>query len=250
MTTWSYAVERFRDTCYEAHERIENVDLTDETRDRMLLAAQTFLRAGLDSHDGKGLSEMLANHQSPSERVLLLPPKTSLQKYLDIFLTTFEPFIPMIPAISLDPNKLANASAEREATLLLFIMIAFGSMIDPAPRARHFSHHLTEICRHSMRKATDTGRVSKRDVMIMHCALILTVQMSFSGRRAHMEFGITQRHMYLAVSDCTLLYLFTAAAGLFRVADCQIVTDDAQCQLFQAQDHFQRPRSSCRPPSR
>ena len=203
FTSWSYAVEKYRDSCFEPYERIETVDLTDETREWMLIAVQNFLRAGMESQDAQKLSELLgvpsgATVQS-SERFLLLPPKTSLQKYLDIFLTTFEPFTPMIPALSLNPNKLASRGREREATLLLFLMIAFGSMIDPAPRARQFSYELTEICRHSLRKATDSGGVTKRDTLTLHCALIFTCQASFSGRKSHMEIGTAQRHMYLAM---------------------------------------------------
>lgn len=213
MTNWSHAVERYRDSCYEAHERIENVDLTDETRDRMLLAAQNFLRAGMDFKDGKAPPNASFTKQPSLESVLLLPPKTSLQKYLDIFLTTFEPFTPMIPAISLDPNKLVGQNSEREATLLLFLMIAFGSMIDPAPRARRFSHELTEVCRYSLVRVTEMGRVTKRDVMAMHCALIFTVQTSFSGRLAHMELGSTQRHMHLSVR-CGLSSSSTCANDL------------------------------------
>lgn len=198
-TTWSCAVERYRDSCYEAHERIENVDLTDETRDRMLLVAQNLIRTSMESHDAKQLSGILSTNHSSTERCLLLPPKSSLQKYLDIFLTTFEPFTPMIPAISLDPNKLACQSSEHEATLLLFLMIAFGSMIDPAPRARRFSHELTEVCRSSLRKVGDIGGVARRDILTMHCGLIFAVQTSFSGRRSHMEVGRAQRHLYIAV---------------------------------------------------
>lgn len=204
-TTWSYAVERYRDTCFEPYERIENVDLTDETRDRMLIAIQQFLRAGLESQDAQKLSKLLdmshGDAVDSSERFLLLPPKTSLQKYLDIFLTTFEPFTPMIPALSLNPNKLASRSSEREATLLLFLMIAFGAMLDPAPRARQFSYELTEVCRHSLKKTTDSGDITKQDRLILHCALISTCQTAFSGRKSHMEIGTAQRHMYLAVSD-------------------------------------------------
>ena len=205
FTTWSYAVERYRDSCFEPHERIENVDLTDETRDWMLIAIQQFLRAGMESQDAQKLSELLevppgaAAHSF--ERFLLLPPKTSLQKYLDIFLTTFEPFTPMIPALSLNPNKLASRSREREATLLLFLMIAFGSMIDPAPRARQFSYELTEVCRHSLRRVTDSGGVTKQDALTLHCALIFTCLSSYSGRRSHMDRGNAQRHMYLAVGS-------------------------------------------------
>ena len=203
FTTWSYAVERYRDSCFEPHERIENVDLTDETREWMLIAIQQFLRAGMESRDTQKVSELLEVPPGAAvhsfERFLLLPPKTSLQKYLDIFLTTFEPFTPMIPALSLNPNKLASRSREREATLLLFLMIAFGSMIDPAPRARRFSYELTEVCRHSLRKATDSGGVTEQDTLTLHCALIFTCLTSFSGRKSHMDIGNAQRHMYLAV---------------------------------------------------
>ncbi|CZR66562.1 uncharacterized protein PAC_16463 [Phialocephala subalpina] len=202
FTTWSHAVERYRDSCFEPHERIENVDLTDETRDWMLIAIQQFLRTGMESQEAQKLSELLekpgaATHSS--DRFLLLPPKTSLQKYLDIFLTTFEPFTPMIPALSLNPNKLASRSREREATLLLFLMIAFGSMLDPAPRARQFSYELTEVCRHSLRKMTDGGGVTKQDTLALHCALIFTCLTSYSGRKSQMDTGNTHRHLYLAV---------------------------------------------------
>lgn len=202
-TSWSAAVERYRDQVFEPHERIENVCLTEETREWMLVAVQQFLRAGMDSHDAQTLSALLGPggaFDHPPERCLLLPPRASMQKYLDIFLTTYEPFSPMIPALSLNPNKLASQNSEREATLLLFLMMAFGAMIDPAPRARQFSHTLTEVCRHSLRKRTDSGFVTTRDTLTLHCALLFTVQTSFSGRRAHMELGTAQRHTYLAVS--------------------------------------------------
>lgn len=199
--TWSCAIERYRDSCYEAHERISNVDLTDDTRDRMLLVAQNLIRTSMKSQDAKQLSGILSADQATPERCLLLPPKASIQKYLDIFLTTFEPFIPMIPALALDPNKLACQDSEREATLLLFLMIACGSMLDPAPRARQFSKELTEVCRASLRSVTDIRDVSREDILTMHCGLIFTVQTSFSGRQSHMVAGATQRHFYIAVGS-------------------------------------------------
>ncbi|KAH8660419.1 hypothetical protein BX600DRAFT_551818 [Xylariales sp. PMI_506] len=202
--SWSYAIERYRDSCFEPHERIENVDLTDETREWMLIAVQHFLRAGMEVEDARKLSELLgasrrAPEHTPEQQFLLLPPKTSLHKYLDIFLTTFEPFMPMIPALSLNPNKLASRNSERGATLLLFLMIASGSMIDPAPRARQFSHELTEVCRHSLKRATEGFEIDRRDTLALHCALLFTVQACYSGRKSRMELGATQRHLYLAM---------------------------------------------------
>lgn len=202
-TTWSFAVERYRDTCFEPHERIENVDLTDETRDWLLIVAQHFVRLQCELQESQKLSEGLKPPPRTSEdgleRYFLLPPKTSLQKYLDIYLTTFEPFVPMIPALSLNPNKLAGRSSERKSTLLLLLMISFGSMIDPAPRARAFSHRLTEICWYSLKHLTNGIKHAKQDNLTLHCSLLFAIQACFSGRRLHMEAGAAHYHLCLAV---------------------------------------------------
>lgn len=207
--SWSAAVEKYRDQSFQPHERFTNVALTDEAREWLLIAVHTSL---LYNTGSRGLKSSIFHRDlafGTGSRFTgafpLLPPSVFLQKYLDIFLTTFEPFCPMIPALSLNPNKLITHESNTGATLLLFLMIAAGAMLDPAPKARQFSLTLSEICRHTLHELMES---KIRSIFLFQSGLIFTVQSAFSGRKSQMEAGTWQRDTFIAVRFVCLFFGF------------------------------------------
>jgi hypothetical protein len=201
---WSSSPEDWRDKHFEPAELFANIHITETTREWVLVIAQRFMRVAMDSH-GLTLDSPLPSSQDRekgqlSTGSLRLPPTKSLHTYLELFLRNFEPFYPLLPARSLDPNKLANSNNSKGLILLLLLMLAFGSMLDPACKARRFSTALTEICRLSMTDVLEKDSGAARSGLFLYCALIFTIKGAFSGDKWHMNIGITHRHIYLTVS--------------------------------------------------
>ncbi|KEF51225.1 uncharacterized protein A1O9_12728 [Exophiala aquamarina CBS 119918] len=203
--SWSDSIEKWRERTFKSDEHITQVDLTEETREWMLVILQSLLQLSPDFHVLKpsfrsSLSSSTSNvdgGQRPSNSFMLLPPNGSLRRYLEIYLTSFEPFLPSIPALSLNPNKLATSSNERGATVLLLLMVALGAMLDPAIKARHFSKVLFELCRHTILDTIAKDDGTSRQTLTLHCALLFVVGAAFSGKRLHMNIATCQRHMFL-----------------------------------------------------
>lgn len=216
--SWSNSAESFRQQVFLPFERISQTTLTETTREWMLVAVQRFLRISLEAHGRKTESSRgtIEAAKPVQDFFMFLPPNNFLYRYLDIFLNTYDPFYPTIPALSLNPNKLATSSNERGATLLLLIMVALGSMLDPSPKARRFSFALTEICQHSVTDILAHDTMAYNSSLNLQCAALFVTGAAYSGRKMHMDVAMGQKSLCLTVRHWPLLLVsnFYELAGL------------------------------------
>ena len=212
---WTGVTMDWREKLFESAERFTNVPLSETTREWLLMIAQRFMRIAMDVH---GLNIDDSSPASPDEAdfgvlggYVRLPPSDALRQYLETVLKKYEPFYPLIPARILDPNQLAGARQGRGSSLLLFMMFAFGSGLDPAIKAQRFSTALTEICRHSIQDVLEKDSGAKGSGLLFYCSLMFIIKSAFSGDKAHMNIAVAHRHMYLTLMR---------SVGLFK---CQIL---------------------------
>lgn len=201
---WAVSEENWRNSYFPPQERFTNVSLTDETRERMVMIAQYFLRLSLDCH-GPSAHPPLNNcpaggSLSIQTPYISLPSTKILSIYLETFLASFEPYYPLNPARGLNPNKLAPSSNEKGATLLLLLMIAYGAMKEPTAKARHLAVGIAEIARLAILDHLEKDNYASRRALTLHCGLLSTVENAFGGEKWHMEIGMGQRHAFLTVS--------------------------------------------------
>lgn len=209
--SWSGITEDWREKHFEPAERFVNVPLSETTREWLLMIAQRFMRVAMDVH---GLTMDSPSPVPPDSGDLgilagyvRLPPSDALHKYLETVLRNYEPFYPLLPARILEPNQLVGSRHGRGSSLLLFLMFAFGSMLDPAIKARRFSTALTEICRHSIRDVLEKDSGAPESGLLFYCSLMFIIKSAFSGDKAHMNIALAHRHTYLTLMR---------SAGLFK----------------------------------
>ncbi|KAK5454648.1 hypothetical protein LTR20_010307 [Exophiala xenobiotica] len=200
---WTSLPGNRRGAQFAPAERFVNVKLSEATREWLSVIAQRFMRVAMDVH---GLTLDPPSPASPEVDefgalggFIRLPPSDSLHRYLETVLTNYEPFYPLVPARILEPNQLAGPQYGRGSNLLLFLMFAFGSMLDPAIKARRFSTALIEICRHSIHDVLEKDSGAPGSGLLFYCSLIFIIKSSFSGDKAHMNIAVAHRHMYLTL---------------------------------------------------
>lgn len=201
---WSHISTTWRAQHFKKHEYLENVRLDETTRERMLATAQNFFRLTLDSlnvNSNPGTRFLMADlNRYSSSSILMLPPTPILQIYLETFLTSFEPYYPLVSKRSFDPNAIASGRHEQLAIVMLLLMIAYGAMRDPAIKARRLSMGLLEICRLTTLHLLDKDNTNPRSMILAECALLSIYQAAFSGDKWLMESSFGQMHQYLMVS--------------------------------------------------
>ncbi len=204
VAPWSAMSATWRSRNFQHEERFENIELTGNTRERMLAIAQTFFRLALDSlnvSSNPGMRFLMADMKKySSSSILMLPPTPVLHTYLETFLTSFEPFYPLVELRTLDPNTIAADKQEHLAMVLILLMIAYGAMRDSAIKARRLSMGLLEICRLTLLHFLDKDSTNPRSAIATHCALLSTYQSAFSGDKWLMNSSLGQMHQYLIVS--------------------------------------------------
>ncbi len=200
---WTGVTVDWREKLFEPAERFANVPLSETTREWLLMIAQRFMRIAMDVH---GLNIDDSSPASPDQADLgvlggyvRLPPSDALRQYLETVLKKYEPFYPLIPARILDPNQLVGTRQGRGSSLLLFLMFAFGSGLDPAIKAQRFSTALTEICRHSIQDVLEKDSGARGSGLLFYCSLMFIIKSAFSGDKAHMNIAVAHRHMYLTL---------------------------------------------------
>lgn len=175
----------------------------------MSAITSSFFPKALETH-GLGVtsiaSSYLSAHRRASEWVgstgyILLPPTEDLEVFLESYMNYVEPYFPLVPTRSLDPNELLVASGnEKGATLLLLLMIAIGATCDPAPKARRLSAGLAELCRISLTDLVEKDNEYSTVPLILQCSLLLTIQSCWGGDKWQMDIGTGHRAIYIAVS--------------------------------------------------
>ncbi|BCS30691.1 uncharacterized protein APUU_80994S [Aspergillus puulaauensis] len=208
-SSWSQSFVGWRDEHFLAEEKFTNVALNETTRDRTLGIAQSFFTLALDSLSlsaNPGLRLLLKLRKHSSSKILLLPPNPILHQYLENFLTSFEPFFPLVSKGTLDPNQLVHGNQEELAVISLLLMIAYGSVRDPATKARRLSAGLLEICILALVKLVDKDSALPRNPLTIHCAVQCLYQTAFSGDHWLMDATIGQLYMYIMMARHTGIF--------------------------------------------
>ncbi|KAK1020702.1 hypothetical protein LTR33_018788, partial [Friedmanniomyces endolithicus] len=78
-------------------------------------------------------------------------------------------------------------------------MIAQGSMNIPSKEARMLTGGLTEACRISLFDLIERNVIMSGDPIVLHSALLFTVQAAWSGDKWQMDIAMGQRGMYFAM---------------------------------------------------
>lgn len=201
---WSQVLPTWRQQHFCEQENFANVCLSETARERLLAIAQGFFRLALDSLNvsfNPGSRHLVADIKKySSSSILLLPPTPILHLYLETFLSSFEPFYPLVSARSLDPNIIAADSHEQVAVVLILLMVSYGAMRDPAVKARRLAIGLLETCRLTLLHLLDKDNINPRSAITTHCALLCTYQAAFSGDKWLMDSSPGLTHQYLIVS--------------------------------------------------
>lgn len=183
-----------------------NVSLLPVTREKISAITQSFFPKALEIH-GLGVTSSPSSHRPASawfgsSGYILLPPTQDLEVFLENYMNFVEPYFPLVPTRTLDPNELLVASGnEKGATLLLLLMIAIGATRDPATKARRFGAGLAEMCRISLTDLVEKDNEYSTVPLILQCSLLLTIQSCWGGDKWQMDIGAGHRFMYIAVSS-------------------------------------------------
>ncbi|KAK2601238.1 hypothetical protein N8I77_010702 [Diaporthe amygdali] len=185
---------------------VSNVSLSALTRERLSAITQSFFPKALEMH---GLGSTSTSASSPHRRAsdwfgssgfILLPPTADLDLFLETYIGCVEPFFPLVPTRTLDPNELLGASDnEKGATLLLLLMMAIGASCNPAPSARRLGAGLAEVCRIALTDLVEKDNQYSTVPLILQCSLLLTIQSCWGGEKWQMDIGAGHRFMYIAM---------------------------------------------------
>ncbi|KAK7711435.1 hypothetical protein SLS64_005459 [Diaporthe eres] len=177
-----------------------NVSLSPTMRERLSVITQSFFRKALEMH-GLGSTSAPSPHRRASEwfgssGFVLLPPTADLDVFLDTYMDCVEPFYPLVPTRTLDPNELLGASDnEKGATLLLLLMMAIGASCNPAPGARRLGAGLAEVCRIALTDLVEKDNQYSTVPLVLQCSLLLTIQSCWGGEKWQMDIGAGHRFM-------------------------------------------------------
>ena len=181
-------------------EHLEVLSFQEMPRDKLLAITQVFLHKALDIHsDDPGLSNGLGALKESSSNFVILPPARVLEYFLKSYANSFERFYPLLSHGVLDPNILMLKGKDKASSLLLLLMIAQGALITPSVDGRWLTGGLTEACRISLFDLIEKNIMMSGDPMVLHSALLFTVQAGWSGDKWQMDIAMGQRGMYFAM---------------------------------------------------
>ncbi|KAG8163590.1 hypothetical protein KVR01_006887 [Diaporthe batatas] len=175
-----------------------NVSLSASTRERLSAITQTFFPRALEMHGMASASASSLNRNASewfgSSGFILLPPTADLDIFLETYIRCVEPFYPLVPTHTLDPNDLLGASGnEKGAVLLLLLMMAIGASCNRATRARRFGAGLAEVCRIALTDLVEKDNQYSTVPLILQCSLLLTIQSCWGGEKWQMDIGAGHR---------------------------------------------------------
>ncbi|KAK7521595.1 hypothetical protein IWZ03DRAFT_97487 [Phyllosticta citriasiana] len=183
-------------------EMLAVMPLQESTRDKLLAITQSFLHKALDIHK-EGASGSPASGGSPmsngGSNFVLLPPARVLEHFLRSYANSFERYFPLTARGILDANELLSSYNDKAASLLVLMMIAQGSMVIPSVETRWLTGGLTEACRISLFDLIEKNIILSGDPVVLHSALLFTVQAAWSGDKWQMDIAMGQRGMYFSM---------------------------------------------------
>ncbi|KAF2857811.1 hypothetical protein K470DRAFT_252588 [Piedraia hortae CBS 480.64] len=155
---------------WQAHEDgdVAVLPLLDASRDKLLAFTQSYLHRAKQVH-------------CPSSFVPLLSTRV-LDRMLQSYAASLGRYYPLSPRGVLDVNTLLRSSRQdRSASLLALSMIALGARDVQSTEARLLMDGLTEVCRSSLRELTERNTGFDFEPILLHAALLLTMQAGWSG---------------------------------------------------------------------
>lgn len=202
---WSTWSPQWDEADFAGGDHLTVMQLHESTRDKLLAITQSFLHKALDIHrDNAGHhyspgSGRLTPNSNSGSNFVLLPPARVLEYFLRSYANSFERYYPLTSRGILDANELMHCYNDRASSLLVLMMIAQGSMNIPDPEARCLTGGLTEACRISLFDLIEKNIILSGDPIVLHSALLFTVQAAWSGDKWQMDIAMGQRGMYFAM---------------------------------------------------
>ena len=198
----------WRQQNFQSEEMFKIVAISESTRERLLVIMQLFFRWASElynihsrqSRKGYSLHQRLARRQASG--FLLLPPTPTLHNFLECFLSSFEPYYPLVREMTLDPNRLVTDTSENMSVLLLALMTAYGMMRDEDSKGQGLAAGMIELCRVALTNLVERDTEMPRSPVMFHCALLCTFEAAFSGDKYLMDFSQGQKYLFLGVSTC------------------------------------------------
>ncbi|KAK4991279.1 hypothetical protein LTR66_006578, partial [Elasticomyces elasticus] len=197
---WSHWTPAWDEADFVGGEPLMVMQLHESTRDKLLAITQTFLHKALDIHREGVRTPMSGNSPcSTGSNFVLLPPARVLEYFLRSYSNGFERYYSLTSRGILDANELMHCYNDRASSLLILMMIAQGAMNIPSVEARWLTGGLTEACRISLFDLIEKNIIMSGDPIVLHSALLFTVQAAWSGDKWQMDIAMGQRGMYFAM---------------------------------------------------
>ena len=175
--------------------------LQEISRDKLLAITQSFLHKALDIHqEDQGFSSPSSDETMTNcSNFVILPPTRILESLLKSYINSFELFYPLTACGILDPNALMLGQNDKASSLLLLLMIGQGAIATSSIDGRWLTGGLTEACRISLFDLIEKNIMLSGDLIVLHSALLFTVQAGWSGDKWQMDIAMGQRGMYFAM---------------------------------------------------
>jgi hypothetical protein len=201
---WSTWSPQWDEADFAGVDQLTVMQLHESTRDKLLAITQSFLHKALEIHrDHQPQHTPPSSHHSPGSHggsnFVLLPPARVLEYFLRSYTNCFERYYPLTSRGILDANELMHCYNDRAASLLVLMMMAQGAMNIPSKEARMLTGGLTEACRISLFDLIERNVIMSGDPIVLHSALLFTVQAAWSGDKWQMDIAMGQRGMYFAM---------------------------------------------------
>ena len=200
---WSTWSPQWNDSDFAGPDNLIVMQLHESTRDKLLAITQSFLHKALEIHSEGTSHSPRSSMVSPGARgasnFVLLPPARVLEYFLRSYTNCSERYYPLTSRGTLDVNELMHCYNDRAASLLVLMMIAQGAMNIPSVEARMLTGGLTEACRISLFDLIEKNINMSGDPIVLHAALLFTVQAAWSGDKWQMDIAKGQRGMYFAM---------------------------------------------------
>lgn len=199
--------DQWRQQNFLSEEFFQRVPLSESARERLLVITQTFFRwaSELYNLNSRHARQGISLHQRVTRRnpidFLLLPPTPVLHSCLERFLTSFEPYYPLVSEMTLDVNCLVTESSDNMPPLLLSLMTTYGMMRDEDPKGQRLAAGMIELCKVALTNLVERETEMPRSNLTFHCAMLCIFEAAFSGDKYLMDFSQGQKYIYLGVSN-------------------------------------------------
>ncbi|CAG8910197.1 unnamed protein product [Penicillium egyptiacum] len=166
----------------DSHTAIES--LLVSTRENLIAVLQWLCTEAQELYGLRGQDDGIPGCSVPS--IMMLPSPPVLDTLLRAYFTSYEPYYPFIPTMSL--NEHMDGRCTNLQSMRIFLMLAGGGMTAGAGEACvQLAHGLLEICRISLRKLTEQNVILALDHEVSQCALLNLLVSAWSGDKWQMD---------------------------------------------------------------